>query len=144
VRFVGELTSVVRNSDDEIIEGDASEIKRQRDVWTFARTMGDRTIPTGSWWRQTHERCGARADFVPRTGRRSLASGHHAGVAEISTQLIDFSELNGWEDDDHAAALAVFRNTCMDLTNRTGKVFAPLPRRRPTHVHSSSCFFDPF
>jgi predicted lipid-binding transport protein (Tim44 family) len=41
VRFVGELTSVVRNSDDEIIEGDPSEIKRQRDVWTFARTMGE-------------------------------------------------------------------------------------------------------
>lgn len=41
VRFVGELTSVVRNSDGEIIEGDASEIKRQRDVWTFARTMGN-------------------------------------------------------------------------------------------------------
>ena len=40
IRFVGELTSVVRNSDGEIIEGDASEIKRQRDVWTFARTMG--------------------------------------------------------------------------------------------------------
>ena len=40
VRFVGELTSVVRNSDGEIIEGDATEIKRQRDVWTFARTMG--------------------------------------------------------------------------------------------------------
>lgn len=40
VRFVGELTSVVRNADGEIIEGDASEIKRQRDVWTFARTMG--------------------------------------------------------------------------------------------------------
>lgn len=40
VRFVGELTGVVRNSDGEIIEGDANEIKRQRDVWTFARTMG--------------------------------------------------------------------------------------------------------
>lgn len=40
VRFVGELSSVVRNSDGEIIEGDASEIKRQRDVWTFARSMG--------------------------------------------------------------------------------------------------------
>lgn len=40
VRFVGEMTSVVRNADGEIIEGDASEIKRQRDVWTFARTMG--------------------------------------------------------------------------------------------------------
>ncbi|MEJ6393295.1 Tim44/TimA family putative adaptor protein [Gymnodinialimonas sp. 2305UL16-5] len=40
VRFVAELTSVVRNSDGEIIEGDTSEIKRQRDVWTFARSMG--------------------------------------------------------------------------------------------------------
>ncbi|MEM9318677.1 MAG: Tim44/TimA family putative adaptor protein [Pseudomonadota bacterium] len=40
VRFVGELTSVVRNSDGEIIEGDPNEIKRQRDVWVFARSMG--------------------------------------------------------------------------------------------------------
>jgi len=40
IRFVAELTSVVRNSDGEIVEGDLNEIKRQRDVWTFARTMG--------------------------------------------------------------------------------------------------------
>jgi len=40
VRFVAELTSVVKNADGEIIEGDPNEIKRQRDVWTFARTMG--------------------------------------------------------------------------------------------------------
>ncbi|WP_227285596.1 Tim44/TimA family putative adaptor protein [Boseongicola sp. H5] len=40
VRFVGELTSVVRNSDGEIVEGDPTEIKRQRDVWTFSRAMG--------------------------------------------------------------------------------------------------------
>ena len=40
VRFVGELTSVVRNAEGEIVEGDASTIKRQRDVWTFAREMG--------------------------------------------------------------------------------------------------------
>ncbi|MCU4652292.1 Tim44/TimA family putative adaptor protein [Roseibacterium sp. SDUM158016] len=40
VRFVAELTSVVRNAEGQIVEGDASEIKRQRDVWTFARTMG--------------------------------------------------------------------------------------------------------
>jgi predicted lipid-binding transport protein (Tim44 family) len=40
VRFVGELTSVVRNSDGEIIEGNPNEIKRQRDVWTFSRVMG--------------------------------------------------------------------------------------------------------
>ena len=40
VRFVGELTSVVKNSEGEIVEGNANEIKRQRDVWTFARVMG--------------------------------------------------------------------------------------------------------
>jgi predicted lipid-binding transport protein (Tim44 family) len=40
VRFVGELTSVVRNAAGEVVEGDPQEIKRQRDVWSFARRMG--------------------------------------------------------------------------------------------------------
>lgn len=40
MRFIGELTSVVRDSAGDIVEGDASEIKRQRDIWTFARLMG--------------------------------------------------------------------------------------------------------
>lgn len=40
VRFVGELTSVVRDRAGDIVEGSTSEIKRQRDTWTFARTMG--------------------------------------------------------------------------------------------------------
>lgn len=40
VRFVGELTSVVRNEAGEIVEGNPNEIKRQKDVWTFARAMG--------------------------------------------------------------------------------------------------------
>lgn len=40
VRFTGELTSVTRNKAGEIVEGSTSEIKRQRDVWTFSRRMG--------------------------------------------------------------------------------------------------------
>jgi len=40
VRFVAELTSVVRDSAGQIVEGSTTAIKRQRDVWTFARTMG--------------------------------------------------------------------------------------------------------
>jgi predicted lipid-binding transport protein (Tim44 family) len=40
VRFVAELTSVVRDKAGVVVEGSSSEIKRQRDVWTFARTMG--------------------------------------------------------------------------------------------------------
>lgn len=40
VRFLGELTSVVHNASGEIIEGSATEVKRQRDIWTFQRIMG--------------------------------------------------------------------------------------------------------
>ena len=49
---MGELTSVVRNEAGEIVEGNPNEIKKQRDVWTFARTMGEddpnwRLVATG-------------------------------------------------------------------------------------------------
>ncbi len=40
IRFVGELFHVVRDKAGEIIEGDPKKVKTQRDVWTFARTMG--------------------------------------------------------------------------------------------------------
>lgn len=40
VRFVCELTSVVKDSKGDTVEGDETEVKRQRDVWTFGRTMG--------------------------------------------------------------------------------------------------------
>lgn len=40
VRFVGEFTLVVRDKDGNVVEGSPSEIRRQRDVWTFARQMG--------------------------------------------------------------------------------------------------------
>ncbi len=52
VRFKSELTSVVRDKAGDIIEGSESEIKRQKDTWTFARKMdaGDpnwRLVATG-------------------------------------------------------------------------------------------------
>lgn len=40
VRYVGELTSVVRNKAGEVIEGSPTEVKKQRDTWTYARRMG--------------------------------------------------------------------------------------------------------
>jgi predicted lipid-binding transport protein (Tim44 family) len=46
VRFVGELTSVARDRNGNIVEGSPTEIRRQRDVWTFARTMGS---PDPNW-----------------------------------------------------------------------------------------------
>lgn len=39
MRFLGELTSVVRDAEGRIVEGSPTELKQQRDVWTFTRTM---------------------------------------------------------------------------------------------------------
>lgn len=38
-----------------------------------------------------------------------------SAVAETTYQQLDFEQLDGWEDDDHAAALSVFLNTCDDI-----------------------------
>ncbi|MGG7566874.1 Tim44/TimA family putative adaptor protein [Rhodovulum sp. DZ06] len=40
IRFTGELVSVVRNVNHEIVEGDPTEVRRQTDLWTFTRRMG--------------------------------------------------------------------------------------------------------
>lgn len=40
VRFVGELTSVVKNREGQVVEGSPTEVRRQKDVWTFGRVMG--------------------------------------------------------------------------------------------------------
>lgn len=52
VRFVGELVSVVKNAEGEIVEGKPGQSKRQKDSWTFERVMGSgdpnwRLVATG-------------------------------------------------------------------------------------------------
>lgn len=40
MKFIGELTQVVRDRAGEIVEGSQTQVKKQKDVWTFARVMG--------------------------------------------------------------------------------------------------------
>ncbi len=40
VRFASELISSARDATGEVVEGNPNEVRRQRDVWTFARKMG--------------------------------------------------------------------------------------------------------
>ena len=40
VRFVADQTYVVRNKAGEIVEGSPREVRKTRDIWTFARQMG--------------------------------------------------------------------------------------------------------
>jgi len=39
VAFTGELSSVVKNKDGKIVEGDSKQVKRQKDTWTFSRDL---------------------------------------------------------------------------------------------------------
>ncbi|GAW36348.1 tim44-like domain protein [Roseovarius sp. A-2] len=52
VRCVGELISVVRDANGEILEGAPGQSKRQKDIWTYERVMGSddpnwRLVATG-------------------------------------------------------------------------------------------------
>ena len=38
-----------------------------------------------------------------------------ASPVQADVQLLDWADLRGWESDDHAVALDVFRETCRDL-----------------------------
>ncbi|MBU2960676.1 Tim44/TimA family putative adaptor protein [Citreicella sp. C3M06] len=40
VKYVGELTQVVKNAAGEVIEGSATSVTKQKDVWTYGRIMG--------------------------------------------------------------------------------------------------------
>lgn len=47
-----------------------------------------------------------------------MTLGDDAQADEAPTvAVLDFADLDGWAEDDHAAALRVFRNTCGDLTD---------------------------
>ncbi|WP_299360775.1 Tim44/TimA family putative adaptor protein [uncultured Paracoccus sp.] len=40
VRFVGELIVALKDAEGNVVDGDAKAARKQRDVWTFARKMG--------------------------------------------------------------------------------------------------------
>ena len=42
LRFVSELVTAVHDAEGRVVEGDPNEVRRQTDVWTFARRMGGR------------------------------------------------------------------------------------------------------
>ena len=40
IRYVAEMTSVVKDRDGNVVEGSPTEVKRQKDTWVFSRVMG--------------------------------------------------------------------------------------------------------
>ncbi len=62
------------------------------------------------------------------------------GPAAAAPTLLGFSELDGWAEDDHAAALDVFLETCGDLRDRDWQALCSLAHE----VGDARAFFELF
>jgi membrane-bound lytic murein transglycosylase A len=59
-----------------------------------------------------------------------------ARVGDAELRPLSFAELDGWPDDDHAAAFATFRRTCKSLTESDA---ALRPARAPDRALLAAC-----
>lgn len=62
--------------------------------------------------------------------------------AETSHQVLNFSDLDGWADDDHDAALAVFLNTCRDFDEPDWKTLCAVAHSE--QASNARAFFELF
>jgi len=63
-------------------------------------------------------------------------------MAEPETHLLEFRDLDGWENDDHAAALSVFLNTCQDFDNPEWQAICAVANDHP--LDQARSFFELF
>ncbi|WP_424439537.1 murein transglycosylase A [Planktotalea sp.] len=63
--------------------------------------------------------------------------------AETAYSILDFKDLDGWEDDDHAAALAVFQNTCRDMKTPDWRTLCKAAREQKNARAFFELFFRP-
>ena len=65
------------------------------------------------------------------------------GAAEPSLKVLDFSDLQGWEDDDHDAALTTFLTTCHDLSAPDWQAICALAEDQTNARTFFELFFTP-
>jgi len=64
-------------------------------------------------------------------------------MAEETTELLSFADLDGWVEDDHAAALSVFRDTCADMDGPEWQALCALADTAPDPRSFFELFFRP-
>lgn len=64
-------------------------------------------------------------------------------VAETPAKLLRFSDLDGWLQDDHGAALDVFRNTCADIEGEDWQSLCAVAATAPDARTFFELFFRP-
>jgi membrane-bound lytic murein transglycosylase A len=80
---------------------------------------------------------------------KALALGWFAMTAtsaqtEPTYQVLDFSQLDGWAEDDHAAALRVFLNTCADMKDPDWSSLCAVAQAEARLHTKASSFFELF
>src|SRR6056297_158007 len=82
-----------------------------------------------------------RALWVAVSVWLSLAGGLWADEATHS--IVAFEDLDGWQEDDHASALAVFLETCPDMVDPDWKALCALAGQKPDAKAFFELFFRP-
>lgn len=66
-----------------------------------------------------------------------------AVAQDVTHEILSFDDLNGWAEDDHAAALSVFVNTCPDMKDPDWRSLCALAQQRPDARGFFELFFRP-
>jgi membrane-bound lytic murein transglycosylase A len=66
-----------------------------------------------------------------------------SAMADEPVTLLSFSDLNGWADDDHDAALSVFRTTCADMVGDEWQTLCAIADTAPDARTFFELFFRP-
>lgn len=64
-------------------------------------------------------------------------------AADVRYSVMDFTNLEGWADDDHALALDVFRNTCGDMRDPDWRSLCAVASQIPDPKAFFELFFRP-
>lgn len=66
-----------------------------------------------------------------------------ASANDVSYKVMDFDQLDGWEKDDHAAALSTFLNTCRDMNDLDWTAVCKFAQTQPDPRQFFELFFRP-
>lgn len=69
--------------------------------------------------------------------------GSPAMAQDLTHDILDFKDLNGWTEDDHATALSVFLNTCPDMKDPDWRALCALGQQGPDAQAFFELFFRP-
>ena len=72
-----------------------------------------------------------------------LVSVTPAMAQDVTHEILHFDELDGWAEDDHAAALSAFLNTCPDMKDPDWRALCALAQQRPDARGFFELFFRP-